>query len=436
MNQKYIPAPYVRIKHPDWSREATIYQINTRQFTPEGTLRAASAQLSRLKTLGIGILWLMPIHEIGVQNRKGTLGSPYAVKDYFSVSRELGSLDDLKQFVAEAHALDMRVILDWVPNHTAWDNPLVQQHPDWYKRNWKGQCRPTPWWDWSDVIDLDYSQPGLREYMSGALRYWVQEADIDGYRCDVAGYVPLDFWETVRAELDQIKPVFMLAEWESRDLHAQAFDMTYSWSWTTHTRKIAERSGNVEELYQYYATNEGSYPREAIRMLSVSNHDYNAWDGTEYDIYGDSTEAMIALSFVSEGMPLIYNGMEAGNTKQLAFFERDPIIWQDHPMNELLARLIRLKKENPALHNAPWGAPMTQIINSDLKNIFSFIRQSGNNRLVAAFNFSPDHRTFQLEEVITEGHYTDFQTAATVSLTNNTTMELRPWAYRILTMSA
>ncbi|MGH6611884.1 MAG: alpha-amylase family glycosyl hydrolase, partial [Burkholderiaceae bacterium] len=227
----YAPSPYIQIRHPEWTRDAVIYQLNTRQFTREGTLRAAQAELPRLAKLGVGIVWLMPIHPIGEKNRKGTLGSPYTVREYRAVNPELGTLDDLKAFVAEAHRLEMRVILDWVANHTAWDNPLVAQHPDWYVSDWKGDFQPTPWWDWSDIIDLDYAQPGLRKYMTEAMAYWVREADIDGYRCDVAGFVPLDFWNNVRRELEAVKPgnVFLLAEWEERDLHAHAFDMSYAW---------------------------------------------------------------------------------------------------------------------------------------------------------------------------------------------------------------
>ena len=169
-DNQYTPEAYVKLTHPDWSKNAAIYQINTRQFTPEGTFAAAAKELPRIKALGVDIIWLMPIHEIGRQNRKGTLGSPYAVKDYYSVNPEFGTMDDLKRFVIAAHQQGMYVILDWVANHTAWDNKLVNEHPDWYARDYKGDFRPTPWWNWSDIIDLDYSQPGLREYMTDALK--------------------------------------------------------------------------------------------------------------------------------------------------------------------------------------------------------------------------------------------------------------------------
>ncbi len=250
----YQPIPYVKIQHPEWSKNATIYQINTRQFTPEGTFQAAETQLPRLKELGVDILWLMPIHKIGEKNRKGTLGSPYAVQNYYSVNPEFGTLDDLKHFVAAAHQQHMYVILDWVANHTAWDNVLVHDHPEWYARNWKGDFTPTPWQNWTDIIDLDYRQEGLRKYMTDALKYWVKEVDIDGYRCDVAGFVPLDFWNNARKELDAIKPVFMLAEGDSRDLHAEAFDMTYAWGWYDAVHQITTgKPKDLGGLIGYYS---------------------------------------------------------------------------------------------------------------------------------------------------------------------------------------
>lgn len=256
----YRPSPLVKLAHPEWSKNATIYQINTRQFTPEGSFRAAERQLPRLKELGAVILWLMPVHQIGERYRKGSLGSPYAVRDYYSVNPELGSLDDLTSFVRAAHALGMYVILDWVANHTAWDSKLVAEHPEWYVRDWKGDFRPTPWWDWPDIIDLDYRSEALRQYMTEAMTYWVREVDIDGYRCDVAGFVPTDFWNQVRRELDAIKPVFMLAEWEARDLHAEAFDMTYAWSWNEAVHRICMGLADVNALYVYYSWHESEEP--------------------------------------------------------------------------------------------------------------------------------------------------------------------------------
>ncbi|MEM6576288.1 MAG: alpha-amylase family glycosyl hydrolase, partial [Pseudomonadota bacterium] len=255
----------ISLKHPSFSRSAVIYQINTRQFTAEGTFTAAAAELPRLKSLGADILWLMPIHPIGEKHRKGTLGSPYSVKDYLAVNPEFGTLSEFKAFVEAAHKLGLYVIVDWVANHTAWDNNLVDQHPDWYARNWQGDYRPTPWSDWSDIIDLDYTQPELRDYMLSAMKYWVAEVGVDGYRCDVASFVPTSFWNHVRRELDAIKPVFMLAEAQERDLHYAAFDAGYAWDWYNTIHAVASGQADANALRAYYAAHQGAYPADTMR---------------------------------------------------------------------------------------------------------------------------------------------------------------------------
>ncbi len=427
----YQPRADVRIDHPEWSKKATIYQINTRQFTAEGTFRAAESHLPRLKDLGADILWLMPVHEIGEKNRKGRLGSPYAVKDYYSVNPEFGTFEDLKHFVRVAHDLEMYVILDWVANHTAWDATLVHEHPEWYARDWKGDFQPTPWWDWPDIIDLDYQHVELRRYMATAMKYWVAEADVDGYRCDVAGFVPIDFWNAVRRDLDTIKPVFMLAEWESRDLHAEAFDMTYAWSWNEAMHRLAVGDSDLESLRVYYAWNAKAYPRDSMRMTFVSNHDKNAWEGTELEQFGDALEGAIVLSVIGEGMPLIYNGQEAGSDKRLEFFERDPIEWREHPMGDFYKKLFALKKANSALWNARWGAPMVDVPNSSPAHVLSFVRQNEQDRIFTVLNFSGDARSVTFADALHHGTYTDLFTGEQVDQRDGSTVGLDPWGYRV-----
>jgi glycosidase len=431
MLSAYTPTPPVKLTHPEWSKNAVIYQINTRQFTKEGTFKAAESHLSRLKELGVDILWLMPIHEIGKKNRKGTLGSPYSVRDYYSVNSEFGNLEDLKHFIHAAHEIGMYVILDWVPNHTAWDSVLVNEHPEWYARNWKGDFHPTPWWDWSDIIDLDYSKPELRKYMTDAMKYWIAEVGVDGYRCDVAGFVPTDFWNTLRKELDAIKPVFMLAEWESRDLHVESFDMTYAWSWYDTMKDIANGKADVSHLFVYYSWNVKAYPFDIMRMLFVTNHDKNAWNGTQYEQFGEAVEAVIALSVISEGMPLIYNSQEAGEDKRLSFFEKDPIKWKEHPIGALYKKLFALKKKNTALWNAHWGAKMLQVPNSVPLRVFSFVRQNEDDKVFAVFNFSAESQTVTFHESLFHGQYTDYMSGQPMILPANAQIELKPWDYRI-----
>lgn len=427
----YQPQPYVKLQHPTWTKDATLYQVNVRQFSKEGTFAAVEKELPRIKTLNVDIIWLMPIHPIGAQNRKGTLGSPYSVKDYYGVNPEFGTLADLKRFVATAHGLGLKVILDWVPNHTAWDNPLAQQHPDWYQHDWKGKPRPTPWWDWSDIINLDYRSPGLRKYMTEVMKYWVRDIGIDGYRCDVAGYIPLDFWNHLRKELDAIKPVFMLAEWESRDLHAEAFDATYAWSWYESVHKLCKGQADVSALFTYYAWNEGFYPDNIMRMTFVSNHDKNSWEGTEFEQFGAGLEAAIVLSVVGEGMPLIYNGQEAGYNKRLEFFEKDPIQWRAHPMADFYRKLFAFKKSNSALWNANWGAKMVQVVNSRGSKVFSFVRENEKDKVFAVLNFTAEPQTFKLTDGPYAGAYTEFFSGEKATIADGAELTLPAWGYRV-----
>lgn len=385
-----------RLTHPEWARDAAIYQVNTRQLTPEGTLRAAIEHLPRIAALHVDIVWLMPVHEIGVVNRKGVLGSPYAVRDYYSVSSELGTLEDLRTFVDRAHELGLHVILDWVANHTSWDSVLLEEHPEYFPRDADGELIPTPWWDWDDIVDLDYDQPGVADYMADAMEYWVREADVDGFRCDVAGLVPTYFWVRVREQLERIKPVFLLAEWESRELHDEAFDMTYAWTWNSAMHEIATGKANVDALRGYYAWNDRAYPRDSIRMLFVSNHDKNAWDGTEFEQFGDALEAAIVLSVTSDGMPLIYSGQEAGNDRRLPFFDRDPIEWREHPMGDFYTALLAMRHRYRALDNGAWGAPMLEVRTSDPQQVIAFVRDAGGDAVLVVLNLSDAARDVEL----------------------------------------
>jgi glycosidase len=421
----------VRIKPPAWANDAVIYQINTRQFTPEGTFKAAQAQLSRLKELGVEIVWLMPVHPIGEKNRKGTLGSPYSVKDYYGVNPEFGTLEDLKAFVAAAHALDLKVIIDWVANHTAWDNPLVTQHPDWYVKNWKGEYKSTPWTDWADIIDLDYANPAVRTYMEDAMAYWVREVGVDGFRCDVAGFVPLDFWEKVRARLDAIKPVFMLGEGDMRDLHYAAFDATYAWDWNNTLHNIAMGRAEAGAMGGFYYGHHGTFPPEALRMMHISNHDQNAWDATARERFGPATDAAIVLSVVSEGIPMMYNGQEAGDPKRLQFFEKDPIPWRKDPMEDLYRQLFALKKSNGALWNAPWGARMIGVVNSQPKSVFSFVRQNEKDKVFVAVNLSARPVRVGFVDGLHHGAYVEYFSREAMTFDANTEVAMPAWSYRV-----
>ena len=441
MSESRLPTipPDSVLRHPEWSRTSVLYQINVRQFTREGTFEAARAHLPRLQDLGVDVLWLMPIHPIGETNRKGTLGSPYSVRDYRAVNPEFGTEDDLRAFIGDAHARGMRVILDWVPNHTAWDNPLVTEHPDWYARDWKGDFRPTPWWDWSDIIDLDYGNPELWRWMADSLAYWVREFEIDGFRCDVAGMVPIGFWEFVRPELEAIRPVFLLAEWESRDLHRASFDATYAWMWYRVMREIAHGRGTVAELYEYYSWQVKAWPRNAMRMTHVENHDRNAWDGNVFELFGGALEPAIVLSMVGEGIPMMYNGQEVGNAKCLEFFEKDPIEWTDlHPIGELYRHLIALKRDTPALHNGEWGARMIRVPNSDERRVLAFVRlDEHGDGIFAMLNLSDRALDVRLGHGPQGGAWREWsRTSGSTSdevcgFPADTVIPMEPWGWRV-----
>nr|WP_294849094.1 alpha-amylase family glycosyl hydrolase [uncultured Sphingomonas sp.] len=428
----YAPASFEGIKHPDWSRKAIIYQVNTRQFTPEGTLKAAQQQLPRLKSLGVDIIWLMPIHPIGEKNRKGTLGSPYSIRDFRDVNPELGTKADLKSFVDAAHGQGMKVILDWVGNHSSWDNPLMAQHPDWYDKDWKGAFHSTPWWDWTDIVDFDYSKIGLRHYMADAMKMWVRDYGVDGFRADVAGYVPPDFWGDVRRDLDRIKPVWMVGEFNHRDLHMNSFDGSYGWAWAEAVMKIAKGDADTGALYGFYSENESAWPTGAQRMIFTSNHDENAWAGTEFERFGPALNNAFALLFTSEGIPLVYNGQEAGNDKRLKFFERDPIVWKDHPNGALIRDWIQFRKAHPALDNAPWGGRMLKVENSDATKVFSFVRAKNGDAVFVAQNYSADPKTVTLAEVPYPGHWQE-KGGLVTGIEKGAQLTLAPWSTRVFT---
>ena len=406
------PKNFVELENADWTRDAVLYQINTRHFTKEGTFAAAQKELPRLKELGVDILWLMPIHPIGEVNRKGTLGSPYSVKDYQGVNPEFGTKEDFRAFVDAAHAQGCKVILDLVANHTAWDHPLASEHPDWYEKTWDGDFRPTPWWDWSDIIDLDWSKPGVRQHIGEAMEYWVREYGVDGYRADVAGYIPVDFWETMRVRLNAIRPVFLLGEVQETAFHRAAFDATYAWDWHHTSKDVARGKAGPTAFYGYYAENESLWPREAMRMTYIENHDSNAWEGTLNENYGNGLEAATALAFTGEGIPLVHNGMEACNAKRLEFFERDPIDWSQGEgctYGTLLRDLIAFRKANPALENGQWGARMQKVETDRPEQVLAWVRQEEGNKVLGLFNFSNSPVQVTFADGLPAGTYAEFR---------------------------
>lgn len=415
---------------PEWAYSATIYEVNIRQFSEEGTFAKVEEALPRLRDMGVKILWLMPVHPIGVVERKGTMGSYYSVKDYFDVNPEFGTKDDFRSLVEATHEHGMKLILDWVANHTAWDNELTITNPEFFETDENGNFIPPRGTDWSDVIQLDYSNPEVWDYMVSALAYWVREFNIDGYRADVAYMVPTEFWNRARKELDSIKPVFMLAEAESPELHP-AFDMSYTWRLHHAMNAIAQGEQPISRIDEIRAEYRAEFPPNAFFMTFTSNHDENSWAGTVFERLGDAVQTFAVLSVLIEGMPLLYNGQETGLSKRLEFFEKDPIEWDfEHPFMEFYSILFNLKRSHPALLNGYRGQNMVSLTSDNTEQVYAFKREAGNRGVVVVMNLTNTPAEVNLEG-ISEGSYTKLFTNETVELASNESFSLNAWEYHV-----
>lgn len=429
---------------PEWMENAVIYEANLRQGTPTRDLKGLQRELPRLKDLGVDIIWLMPIHPISEKNRKGDLGSYYAVKDYKAVNPEFGTMEDLKEFVRTAHAHGMKVILDEVCNHTGCDNPWVKEHPEYYARNEKGEMFGP--FDWTDTYKLDYSNPATREAMTDVLKYWITEADIDGYRCDVAGEVPTDFWEETRPQLQAIKPVFMLAEASKPELLRNAFDADYAWPMKDVFNAIAATKGvnryaedkelnlphmTAADIPALITRQMKEYPRGSVHMNMVTNHDLNSWEGTEFDRFGPATGTFAVLSYTLPGMPMIYTGQEVGFDHAFEFFGQDSV-QPDYTTNEFTTFyeiLNSLRHKNSAL-NANEPIERTNFIQSVDEDVLTFTRQNGKDKIVVIANLSDkSSRVHYLRREPYVVGLTNLFTGEEASLPKT----LAPWQYIVFT---
>ena len=418
------------VVHPEWSKNAVIYEVNVRQYTDSGTFKAFEKHLPRLKEMGIDILWFMPIHPIGVPNRKGELGSYYSVADYLAVNPEFGTIGDFKRIIDKAHDQGMHVILDWVPNHTSWDNPLTISHPEWYAKDSTGRFTPPIGTDWTDVIQLDWSQPELHDYMIEAFKFWIN-LGADGFRVDHPHNTPKEFWERARTELDKIKPVFMLAEYEGdKGFTEKGFDMDYAWEMHHLMNNIAQGKDSANAMLKYFRREWAVYPENAYRLMFLTNHDENSWAGTIDSLMGNSQRAFATLIFTAAGMPLIYSGQEACLDKKLKFFFRDPIEWDTCTMTGFYSDLIKLKKSNRALWNGSFGGKMTSIKTNKERKVFAFYRQKDENRVAVFLNLTKKPVTFKPVLKGIEGDYTEYFTGQKTAFDKSLNITLDPWGYQ------
>ncbi len=370
----------------------TLYEANVRQHTPEGTFDALRTHLPDLEVMGVGVIWLMPIHPIGELNRKGTLGSYYAATDYTAINPEFGDEASFRAFVDGAHDRGIKVILDWVANHTAWDHVWTKTHPERFVKDADGNFKP-PNDDWDDVIDLDYDEPSTADAMIEAMRYWVTEFNIDGFRCDVAELVPQEFWSRAIKELRTERDLFMLAEGHEAWLHDVGFDATYGWVLGDNVMNIVKGESNAGDLREALERNDrelGGFGDQRFRVFFTTNHDWNSWNGVALERFGPAWEAATVLSFTLPAMPLIYGGQEAGLDKQLEFFEKDQVEWRDHPARDLYTTLSALKEETPALRHGDANAVVEYITAGNRERVFAFKRTSGASGVVVVANLSAE----------------------------------------------
>ncbi len=369
----------------DWAKGSNIYEVNIRQYTQEGTFAAFSKYLPRLKNMGVDILWLMPITPISEKIRQGTLGSYYACSSYTEINPEFGTLTDFKNLINEAHASGFKIIIDWVANHTGWDHHWTIEHPDWYLKD--ADENFTEKNGWHDVIDLDFSNTDMRLALVDAMKYWVTECKIDGFRCDMAHLVPLDFWVDARKQCDAITPLFWLAECEVVAYH-NAFDASYAWWWMHETEKHAKGNVSPNDIRQVLHAY-SQYPPGAIKLFFTTNHDENSWNGTEYEKYADAAKAWAVFTCTWQGMPLIYSGQESPNLKRLKFFEKDCIEWNEPLLlNDFYTTLLHHRKQSRAIREGETFLLPAQ--KGD--QLMAYLRKKDEEVVLVLLNLSNDDR--------------------------------------------
>jgi alpha-amylase len=430
MNTNNAETLYNRVS---WRHNANIYEVNVRQYTPEGTFKAFMSEMPRLRDMGIEVLWFMPVTPIAQKGKKGTMGSPYACSDYTSVNPEFGSLQDFKDLVAEAHKQGFKVIIDWVANHTGWDHVWTKTHPAYYQKDSAtNDFKIASGMD--DIIELDYKNPELRKAMIDAMKFWVTECDIDGYRADLAFWVELDFWKEARTELEKTKQLYWLAEndpLDNRD-YMQVFDATYTWTWMHKTKDFYQSHlpiASLDSVLQRYDT---VPPKGSIMAWFTTNHDENSWNGTEYEKYGDMAKALAVFSCTWNGTPLIYSGQEMPNKKRLAFFEKDPIKWTDkNELHDFYKTLLKLKSTHPALRAGDDAVKSYRLQTDANDKIFSFVRKNGDREVLVVLNFSKEKLRFELTDKQVTGKYKNIFGGAENDFTTDKFFEMQPWEYLV-----
>ncbi len=390
---------------PAFLKNSNLYEVNMRQYTPEGTFKAFEHHLPRLKDMGVEILWLMPIHPIGVEKRKGTLGSYYSIQNHKGVNPEFGSTEDFKDLVIKVHSLGMKIIIDWVANHTSWDNVWTKTNPEYFMKNVEGNF-VSPY-DWTDVLQIDHACEAEQIAMIDAMQYWIKEFNIDGFRADLAHLTPLTFWLKARQYLSPLKKeLIWLAETEDINYH-EAFDISYTWKWMHATQQFITGEKTLADCIKVLSDYKKDFDEKDLRLFFTSNHDENSWNGTEYEKYGIFAKAWAVFSILYESLPLIYSGQELPNYKRLQFFEKDVIEWtEDLKLQNFYKCLLALRKRNPVFTNLK--AANIYIDESLIAgNIFLMIIQSKEDVVVCIINFNKIDSAENINFSVIPGHYKD-----------------------------
>jgi len=414
--------------HVKWSYSANIYEVNLRQYTLEGTFAAFSKHLPRLKDMGVKILWFMPITPISEIGRLGILGSYYAVKNYTDANPEFGAVSDFKSLVKEAHELGFKIIIDWVANHTGNDHAWITEHPEFYSYLEGNQLHHPH--GWLDVAQLNYDNRDLWDNMVDSMKFWLKECDIDGYRCDMAHLVPLDFWVFAKKKLSKVKEnLFWLGECESPEYH-EVFDATYTWKWMHASDEFCHNKMNLQSLITVLYKSVTEFPADAFRVYFTSNHDENSWNGTEFEKYGDAAGLMAVFSCTWNGLPMIYSGQEMPNKKRLKFFEKDPIEWDGiFGLHAFYKTLLLLKCTNGSLRAGDPNVQTKIISHPDDHQVFSFLRKNDKDEVLVLLNFSAGEMDFQVKEV--HGTFRNVFGGRAVNFDKEDHVYLNAWGYLV-----
>jgi glycosidase len=423
-------ADQTAVGQPDWVRSAVIYEVNVRQYSDESSFAAVEDDLDRIADLGVTTLWFMPVHPIGEINRKGTLGSYYSISDYRGINPEFGTAADFKRLVEAAHGRGLRVIMDWVANHTAWDHPWTESHPQYFATNEAGEFVPPYGFDWTDVIQLDYTEPTLWDAMFGDMVYWLNNYNLFGFRCDYSMGLPTAFWDEAARQLREVSPdIYLLSEAETPQHQLQAFNTSYGFDMMHAINSVAAGDDGASHIDDDLARTAVRFPAGSSMLYYTTNHDENTWQGTVFERLGGGVEVFAVLSYLLDGVPLIYNGQEAGLAKRVEFFEHDPIDWRPHPMAGLYRTLNGLRRDNPAIHT---GATFRRVATTQNDAVYLVHRQAGEHQILGLLNLTGHEVEFGAVDAVLAGEWQDVFTGETVTLEPTLQSRLPAWGYRVL----